>query len=284
MRIGFIGAGTMGAPMARNLAREGHEVRVWNRTREKAEAVGCEALVADTAADAAHAAGAVVTMLSDGDAVAAVASDFVAEDVLWLQMSTVGIEATESLMALAADRGAVFVDAPVSGTREPAEQGALTVLASGPTTAIAAAKPVFDVVGTRTVELGDAGEGTRLKLVLNAWLVALVEGLAEAIALAEAIGVDPRTFLDAIDGAPIGTPYAQLKGKAMIDREFPPSFPLSLALKDARLVMAAAAQAGVELPVAEAVARQFARAEEAGHGGDDMAAVFLAGARDAGVS
>lgn len=284
MRIGFIGTGTMGALMARNLAREGHEVRVWNRTREKAEAVGCGASVADTAADAAHAAGAVVTMLSDGDAVAAVAPEFVAEGMLWLQMSTVGVDATESLMALAADRGAVFVDAPVSGTREPAEQGTLTVLASGPTTAIAAAKPVFDVVGARTVELGDAGEGTRLKLVLNAWLVALVEGLAEAIALAEAIGVDPRTFLDAIDGAPIGTPYAQLKGKAMIDREFPPSFPLSLALKDARLVMAAAAQAGVALPLAAAVEAQFARADEAGHGGDDMAAVFLASDRDAGVS
>jgi 3-hydroxyisobutyrate dehydrogenase len=268
----------MGAPMARNLADAGHEVRLWNRTREKAEAVE-GVTVADSPEAAAEGADAVVTMLSDGDAVEEVASGLVREGAFWLQMSTVGIEATEKLIAFASDRGATFVDAPVLGTKQPAEKGELVVLASGPEDALATAEPVFDAVAAKTVRLGDAGEGTRLKLVLNSWLVALVEGLAETIAFAESIGVEPKKFLETIDGAPMGTPYAQLKGKAMIERDFPPSFPLSLAHKDARLVREAAEQAGIDLPLVDVVERQFARAEEAGHGDDDMAAIFLATAK-----
>ena len=268
----------MGAPMARNLAEAGHEVHLWNRTRDKAEAVN-GVTVAGSTAEASEGADAVVTMLSDGDAVESVAGDVAADGALWLQMSTVGIEATKKLMEIAADRGATFVDAPVLGTKQPAEKGELVVLASGPSDALSTAGPVFDAVAAKVVTLGDAGGGTRLKLVLNAWLVSLVEGLAETIAFAEAIGVDPKLFLETIDGAPMGTPYAQLKGKAMIDRDFPPSFPLSLAAKDARLVRAAAEEAGVELPLIDAVERQFARAEEDGHGDEDMAAIFRATAR-----
>jgi 3-hydroxyisobutyrate dehydrogenase len=278
MKIGFIGAGIMGAPMARNLAEAGHEVHLWNRTREKADAVE-GVTVAGSAAEAAEGADVVITMLSDGDAVESVAGDVAADGALWLQMSTIGIEATEKLMKLAADGGATFVDAPVLGTKQPAEKGELVVLASGPKDALSTAGPVFDAVAAKTVELGEAGEGTRLKLVLNSWLVSLVEGLAETIAFAEAIGVDPKLFLETIDGAPMGTPYAQLKGKAMIEREFAPSFPLSLALKDARLVRQAAEGAGIDLPLIETVERQFARAEEDGHGDEDMAAIFRATAR-----
>ena len=268
----------MGAPMARNLAEAGHEVRLWNRTRDKADAVE-GVTVAGSVAEAAESADAVITMLADGDAVQSVADDIAGDGVLWLQMSTVGLEATKTLSKLAADRGATFVDAPVLGTKQPAEQGELIVLASGPDDALSAAEPVFDAVGAKTVALGEAGEGSRLKLVLNSWIVALVEGLAETIAFAEAIDVDPARFLETIDGGPLGAPYAQIKGKAMIAREFPTSFPLSLALKDARLVGSAAEEAGIDLPLVQTIERQFARAEEAGHGDEDMAAVFLATAR-----
>jgi 3-hydroxyisobutyrate dehydrogenase len=283
MKIGFIGTGIMGAPMARNLAAAGHEVRAWNRTRAKAEAIE-GVTVADSPAGATDGADALVTMLTDGDAVEAVAHAALREGIDWLQMSTVGIAATERLAALADERDAMFVDAPVLGTKQPAENGELVVLASGPADALERARPAFDAVGSKTVELGDAGAGTRMKLVLNSWLVTLVEGLAEAIAFAEALGVDPNRFLEILDGAPMGAPYAQLKGKAMIAREFPPSFPLSLALKDARLVSEAAEKAGVEAPVAAVVERQFARAVDAGHGDEDLAAAFLAVADDAGVT
>src|SRR5215213_1567656 len=170
MKIGFAGAGIMGAPMARNLAEAGHEVRLWNRTREKAEAVD-GVTVAGSPAEAAEGADVVITMLSDGDAVNEVAPGLVTGDALWLQMSTVGIEATEKAMSLASERGATFVDAPVLGTKQPAEEGKLVVMASGPSDALDRAEPVFGAVGAKTVVLGEAGEGTRLKLVLNSWLV-----------------------------------------------------------------------------------------------------------------
>jgi len=265
----------MGAPMARHLVEAGHDVRLWNRTREKAEEVE-GVTVADAPESAAEGADILVTMLADGDAVMSVAPAFVNGDAPWVQMSTVGLEATRSAMSLASRRGVPFVDAPVLGTKQPAEQGQLVVLASGPGDAIEHAEPIFEAVGSKTVKLGRSDEATRMKLVLNAWLVSLVEGLAETIALAQSIDVDPSAFLEIIDGAPMGTPYAQLKGKAMIEREFPASFPLSLAHKDAQLVLAAAEEAGVKLPAVQAVERQFARAADKGHGGSDMAAVFLA--------
>jgi 3-hydroxyisobutyrate dehydrogenase len=210
-------------------------------------------------------------MAGDDGAVGAMSGDAV-----WAQMSTVGIEATERLQKLAADAGVAYVDAPVLGTKQPAEQGQLIVLASGPEGALARCQPVFEAVGSKTVQAGEAGAGTRLKLVVNTWLVALVEGLAETIALAQTIGVDPQLFLDTIDGGPMGPAYAQLKGKLMIERTFEPAFSLALARKDAKLVLDAAAAHGFEAPLVEAVVRQMDRAIELGHGDEDMAATYEA--------
>ncbi|MFL5827346.1 MAG: NAD(P)-dependent oxidoreductase, partial [Thermoleophilaceae bacterium] len=224
-----------------------------------------------------------LTMLADGDAVRSVieeAADSVPGAAIWLQMSTVGQEATERLAKLAEERGITFVDAPVLGTKQPAEQAQLIVLASGPQDAIDRARPVFEAVGSKIVELGEAGNGSRMKLVLNSWLVALVEGLGETIAFAESIGSDPAKFLEIIDGGPMGPPYASLKGKMMIQRDFPTSFPLRLALKDARLVLEAAEESGIELPVVEAAARQMERAANASHAEEDLAATIYATHRD----
>jgi 3-hydroxyisobutyrate dehydrogenase len=268
--------------MARNLAAGGHVVRAWNRTREKAEAIVGEGIeVADSPAEAADGADALITMLADAGAVEAAMTG--GEGALaplagapWLQMSTIGVSGTERLRATAAEQGATFVDAPVLGTREPAEQGELLVLASGPDDSELRAKceAVFERVGRRTLWLGEAGAGSRLKVVINAWLLTLVQGLGEAIALARAAGVDPERFLEAIEGGPLGVPYADLKGRAMVAGEFPASFALSLARKDAELVLEAAAD--LELPFARAVAEQLRRAEELGHGDEDVAAVARA--------
>jgi len=276
--VAVLGTGTMGAPMATNVAAAGMTVRAWNRTREHAQGLeGVEAL--DTPAEAVDGADLVVTMLADGEAVEEVARqaiDSFPADAVWLQMSTVGIAATERLARLADEHGTAFVDAPVLGTRQPAEQGQLVVLASGPNDARERAKPVFEAVGSRTVELGAAGEGTRLKLVANAWIAALVSGLAETIAFAEAIGVDPRAFLDAIEGGAMGPPYAQLKGKMMIEGEYPQAFALSLLRKDVGLVLEAAERHGFDAPLAKLVADLADRAIAAGHGDDDMAAIVEA--------
>jgi 3-hydroxyisobutyrate dehydrogenase len=262
--------------MARNLAAAGFGVRAWNRTAEKAQ--GIEGVTAcSSPGEAAAGADFVLTILSDGDAVEETVRDLDFGDAIWLQMSTVGIEATERLASL---NDAPFVDAPVVGTKKPAEEGKLVVLASGPGDARERARPVFDAVAARIVDLGDAGEGTRLKLVVNSWLVGLVEVLAETMAFSEAIGVDPAQFLETIDGSPTGAPYAQLKGKMMIERDFPASFSLALTRKDAGLVLEAAERHGFDASLLEVVARKMDEAIEAGHGDEDMAATFFASAPD----
>ena len=280
MRVAVLGTGIMGAPMARNLAGAGLEVRAHNRTRERAEPLaGHGVTVADSPAEAVEGAGVVVTMLSDGAAVGAVTDGLAfPEGAVWAQMSTVGLEATERLAARAAEAGAGFVDAPVLGTKAPAEQGKLIVLAAGPAEGRERCAPVFEAVGARTVALGDEpGAGTAMKLVLNTWLLALIEGLAESVTLAERLGVDPAAFLEIIDGGPLGPPYAMMKGTMMIERSYEPSFPLVLAAKDAGLALDAAAASGLELPALRAIRAQLEKAVEQGHGDADMAAAVEAG-------
>jgi 3-hydroxyisobutyrate dehydrogenase len=195
-------------------------------------------------------------------------------------MSTVGIEAGDRLVARAGELGVAIVDAPVLGTKGPAEQGQLTVIASGDAAARETCAPVFDAVAARVVSLGDEpGASQRMKLVLNAWLLALIEGLGESVALAEGLGADPAQFLEIIDGGPLGPPYAKLKGSMMIERSYEPSFSLALAAKDARLALDAAAGVGLELPALEAIRGQLERAVELGHGDDDMAAAVEASRR-----
>jgi 3-hydroxyisobutyrate dehydrogenase len=274
VRIAVLGTGTMGAPIAENLARAGHEVVVWNRTRAKAEAVK-GATVADTPADAVRGAAVVLTMLADGNAVKETVRG-VDSLPLWIQMSTVGIDATEELMQMAKERGATFVDAPVLGSKEPAQRGELVILASGPEEARTQCEPIFEVIGRKTIWVGEAGAGTRLKLVVNSWLVSLVTALAEAISLARGLHLDPELFFDAIADGPLDFPYARVKGNAMIAEDFPPSFKLKLAHKDANLALAAARRAGVDLRVGKAVAEQLERALDLGHGDDDFAAVYFA--------
>ena len=274
----------MGHPMARRIAEAGMDVRAWNRTREKAEPLGDRGVeVADTAASAASEADVVITILSDADAVlAAMEGDDgglsgMGSGTTWLQMSTIGIEGTERCAALAERHGFVLIDAPVGGTKQPAEQGKLTVLASGPEEARSRVEPVFEAVGQKTVWLGEAGTGTRMKLVINSWLLSLVEGLAETIAFAEGVDIDPSQFLDVISGGPIDTDYAQLKGKMMIERSFEPSFKLGLAAKDARLVLEAMERHGLDLPMLETIKDQLEDAARE-HGEKDMAAAYLASA------
>src|SRR3954468_4972027 len=278
MKIAFLGTGIMGAAMARNIAQEGREVVAWNRTREKAEGIDGVG-VADSPAEAVAGADAIVTMLSDGAAVADVirqAAEAIEPGAIWWQCSTVGIEATERLRAIADELGLVYVDAPVLGTKQPAEEGKLTVLASGPPEALDKLVPLFDAVAAKTVRLGEAGEATRAKLVLNNWVLAITTATAETIELARALGLDPQLFLDTIAGGPNDSAYAQMKGKMILeDRVGDASFPLKHAHKDARLVLDAAREHGADDGLASVIAERFARAEDAGLGDSDMAAIGM---------
>ena len=279
--VALLGTGIMGAAMGRNLLGAGMEVRAWNRSAEKAGPLADDgATVVEEPAEAARDADFLLTMLADAEAIEEVVGDGVlpalAEGAVWLQMSTVGERGNATLAHLAAENAVTYVDAPVLGTKAPAEQGQLVVLASGPEEARGRCEPVFEAVGGKTVWLGDAGEGSRLKLVVNTWIVGLLGVLAETVAFARATGVDPQKFLETIEGGPLGLPYAQMKGAMMIEEDFPTCFSARLARKDAALVLEAARARDLDLAVASAVAARFDDAIGAGHGDEDMAAVYEA--------
>lgn len=277
--VALLGTGTMGAGMARNLAGAGLPLRVWNRSPERADALADVATVAATAAEAVAGADVVVTMTYDGPSVEAAieaARDGLAPGAVWVQAATVGADATTRLAALAAELDLVFVDAPVLGTKKPAEDGTLVVLASGPDSAQPVVAPVFDAIGSRTMWVGPAGAGTRLKLVANGWVFTVLEGVADAMALARDLGLDPALFLEAVRGGAMDAPYVQLKGSAMLADEMAPSFTLAGALKDADLVLAAAAEAGTDLAALPGIRDHFQRAVDDGHGDLDMAATWKA--------
>jgi 3-hydroxyisobutyrate dehydrogenase len=278
LTVAVLGTGIMGEPIARNLLRAGIGVRAWNRTRAKAEPLVADgAVVCDEPAEAADGADVVVTMLHDGDAVEQVIAGVLPameEHATWAQMSTVGADAVDRLAELARRREVKFTDCPVLGTRKPAEDGALTVLAAGHRDANL--DTIFDAVGSRTIWVGEGTEASRLKLVVNSWVLALTSATGEAIALAQSFGLDPSLFLKAIEGGALDSPYAQLKGKGLIAGELPVSFKAAGAAKDAVLIAAAGRAAGANPRVAEAVREQFRRTIELGHGDEDMAAVYYA--------
>lgn len=270
----LLGTGIIGAGMAANLSRAGIPLRLWNRTREKAEGLG--GTVCGSAAEAVQGATVVVTALADGPTVDAVIRDAApAPGLVWMQSATVGLEWCERLAATAEELGLVYVDAPVLGTKGPAEAGQLTVLASGPDAAREVLGPVLDAVSAKVLWLGDAGAGSRLKLVCNSWVLTVVEGVSEALTLSRALGLAPDAFLQAVAGSAVDAPYVQLKGKAMLAGDFDAQFPLWGAAKDAGLISDAAKATGVDLAVVEAVRDHFARAMAAGYGDLDMAATHL---------
>ncbi|GLY65677.1 3-hydroxyisobutyrate dehydrogenase [Amycolatopsis taiwanensis] len=272
--VAVLGTGIMGLPMAVSLRRAGLRVRAWNRTTEKARPLaehGAE--VCDSPGQAVAGADFVLTMLADGPAVDQVREAVLGSGAVWIQSSTVGVPWTGRFAEAAGEAGVPFVDAPVLGTKQPAEQGTLVVLASGPEELRERCAPIFDAIGGRTLWVGPAGAGSRLKLVANAWVLALTNATAESVVLAETLDLDPRLFLDVIGGGSLDVPYAHLKGGAMISREFPLSFATKHALKDAKLVLEAAD--GADLAGIRAASAHLEKAAKAGHGEEDMAAVYF---------
>lgn len=278
MRIAVIGTGIMGAGMAGALAGEGHEVVVWNRTPEKAQALVADGITAaSTVADAVSGSDVVLTVLFDLEATLAVADEIaghLADDAVWVQSATVGPEGARAIAERAPGR---VLDAPVLGTKKPAQDGTLVVLASGPAGLVERAQPALDAIGDRTVVAGDeVGQGSALKLACNAWVGLITAGTAQSLALARDLGVAPQLFLDAIDGGAADSPYAHLKGGAMLSGDMPPSFALDGVRKDLGLMQDAARGAGVPDDLLNAVRGLFDIASDRGHGGDDLAAVFRA--------
>lgn len=285
-RVTVLGTGLLGTPVALNLCRRDFAVTVWNRTPAgTAEAArgGCRPC-ADVV-DAVAGAEAVVTILADADATEDVllsrgTIEAMRPGSLLVQSGTIGLAATERIASVAAAAGVLMLDAPVSGSTQPALDGTLTILAGGEESARAAAAPLLAAMGRRTVWAGRVGDGTRLKLIVQTWLVALVEAVAETVALSESEGLDPALFLSAIAGGPIDVPYAQLKGTAMRDRNFEATFPLKHMLKDVELARTLAGDEIESLaPMLALVASRCRAALALGHGEQDMSAIFCATGR-----
>ena len=277
--VALLGAGTMGAGIAERLLDEGFAVDVWNRTPGPAAFLAERGARAHASPDeaAAH-ADVVVTMLPTGDAVKEVmleqkTLDAIRPGAVWAQMGTIGVEATDTLRSEVARMrpGVAFVDAPVSGSREPARSGRLVILASGPSAARSSLEPVFQALG-RLVWLGEAGAGSRMKLVLNTWLAFEVEAAAEVAALADRLGVAHTALREAIAGGTLASGVAMTKLAKMETGDYSADFSLEWALKDLDLADAAAAEV---IPVAGAIAERWRRLVGDGYGGLDISAARI---------
>ena len=277
--VAVLGVGTMGHGMADSALRAGIPTIVWDRhpekTRDLAER-GAE--VAQTAAEAAQRAGIVITMVPDAAAVVSIARDqrmlaALAPDAIWAQMSTIGLAGINTVIAMVNhDRpDVVLLDAPVSGSKDPAEQGQLVILASGPLDARPRVAPLFDALGHRHVWVGAAGTGTRLKLVNNTWLALGAEAVAASVALAHRLGLATETVADALDGSSIVSPWQAAKLQRITAGEFSAQFALSLALKDVHLALQAAGDD--QLAVLGCLADEWQQAVDLGLGGQDLTVV-----------
>jgi 3-hydroxyisobutyrate dehydrogenase len=282
VRVAVLGTGIMGSAMARNLVSAGLRTTVWDRSAEAtAPLSGAGAQAAASPAEAVQDAHVVITMLPTADVVNSVifdggAADALAKGAVWAQMGTIGLTATTEIGSRLGQLrpDAMFVDAPVSGSKGPAEAGQLLILASGPPAAAVAVGPVFSAIGRKTVWLGEAGQGSRMKLAVNAYMSILIEGVAEALELAGQLGIDDSKLAEAIEGGPLDAPIADAKLHKMERGDYAPEFPLEWALKDVDLAIGAAGDD--ELPLLAALSRQWRKAVDAGHGREDVSAARLA--------
>ena len=282
VNVAVLGIGIMGSAMARNLVSAGLRTTIWDRSSTAtAPLADAGALVAASPAEAAREAQVVVTMLPTADVVTSVIFDggvagALPAGAVWAQMGTIGLAETAGVSSRRGELrpDVMFVDAPVSGSKGPAEAGQLLILASGPPAAAAAVQPVFSAIGRRTVWLGEAGQGSRMKLAVNAYMSILIEGVAEALELAGQPGVDGSKLAEAIEGGPLDAPIADAKLHKMERGDFAPEFPLEWALKDVDLAISAAGDDN--LPLLAALSRQWHAAVDAGHGREDVSAARLA--------
>jgi 3-hydroxyisobutyrate dehydrogenase len=281
--VAFLGTGIMGAAMARNAAKAGLTVRAWSVPASDAERLaedGIEAFA--TAAAATAGADLVVTVVPDAKAIESFAFGAdgflgaLGDEAIWIQCSTVGAAGADRLVELAAEHGATIVDSPLLGSKVPAEEAQLIMLASGEEAAIDRCEPLLAAISRRVVRLGPAGNGSRMKMVTNGWIMTTVAATAEAMALAEAFGLDGMGFLEGIEGTALDNGYAQAKGRMILADDYPAAMRLANGAKDARLVTEATREVGLRGQVIGAAAELMARALELGHEDEDMAAAYFA--------
>ena len=277
VRVGILGIGLMGSAMAGRLLDQGIAVIAWDRDPEPGRALEDRgATSAKEPAEVLRGTRAVITMLPTADVVLDVVEpllDAWPDDTTWLQMSSVGAAEADQLTQVAEAHAVTLVDAPVSGSTHPAEQGQLTILASGPDSARIPVEPIFNALASRVLWVGDAGMGSRLKLAANHWMISMTAALAESMHLCQAMGLDQQQFVALLDGGPLGSSYGMQKLEEMRRHEYPAGFPVRLALKDLQLVREVERSSGSKMPLLDVVLEHFASAgpDLADH---DLAAIY----------
>jgi 3-hydroxyisobutyrate dehydrogenase-like beta-hydroxyacid dehydrogenase len=291
MKAGFVGLGAMGQGMARSLVRAGHEVTVWNRTRERADALARDgAKVARTPAEAAQ-AGVVFSMVSEDRALDAVVSG--PEGILaglpkggvHVSASTIGLDTAERLARAHEEAGRHLVSAPVFGRPDAAAAGKLVVVAAGPEAAIQTARPLLEALGPKLFVIGRSpAQANVVKLAGNFLITTVIEGLAETMTFVAKAGVERQQLLDVLLGSLFDAPVYRNYGKILLEERFsPPGFALPLGMKDNRLVLQAGEKLAVPLPLASLIRDRFVTAMARGWGDQDWSSIARLSAEDAGL-
>ncbi|MBE6185485.1 NAD(P)-dependent oxidoreductase [Heyndrickxia ginsengihumi] len=282
MKIGWIGLGLMGNPMATNLINAGYSLYVYNRTSSKAESlVQKGAVLCQSPKEVAQHSDIVITMLSNVSAVEEVFAGEegilkgISNDSIVIDMSTVSPKDSVHFAQLVNRQQAHFIDAPVSGSVQPAKEGTLLILAGGDASDIETCKPIFDVLGKQTIHFGENGKGSAAKLSINLLLGITIQGASETFVLAEKLGLQKADVAEMISNAAVNTPIFQMKKSSFLNEDFPAAFMLELMSKDLGLVKSEMESAQIDLPLATAANKTYASAKESGKGKSDVAAVYL---------
>lgn len=285
-RVGFLGQGIMGVPMALNLINAGYDLTVWNRTAEKCSAaIAAGAQVASSPAEVARKCNIVIAMVSDPEACLELASgcngvlEGMSSGKGYIDVSTVDADTAKQVAACVRAKGAQYLEAPVSGSKGPAEQGQLIFLTGGDEQLYYAAAPILDVMGKASFFLGDVGAGANMKLVVNMVMGTMMTAFAEGLSLAEESGLSKDDLIEVIKLGAIAAPMFGLKGPSMSQRTYLPAFPLKHQQKDMRLAIALGDKLGQALPTAAAANELYKQARGAGYGDSDFSAVLEAVAR-----
>jgi 3-hydroxyisobutyrate dehydrogenase len=282
LSIGWIGLGNMGVPMVKNLLKAGFQVRVYNRSHERAEEVlKAGAVWAGSPKETVQHSDMTFTMVSDATAVEALltgdggilAAPLTGKIVV--DMSTIGPEDSRRFAQLVKARGGEFLDAPVSGSVKPAQDGQLVILAGGNAEVFETCQPIFSALGKRSILFGDNGSGCLAKLVINLLLGITVQGVSEALVLADKVGLNRAQVLDMMLESALGSPFLRMKQQLFLENDFPAAFALRLMHKDIGLALDVAGQTGTPLPAASAANTVYSAAKESGKGDMDVSAVYL---------
>ena len=287
MRVAFLGLGIMGAPMAANLVKAGHQVSTWNRSPGRTIA---GASAASTAASAVHDAEVIWLCVSDTNAVEDVlfgsgsVADALQAGAIIADSSTILPSASLRFAQQLRAKGIEYVDVPVTGSKTGAESGELIFIVGGSDSVLEKLQPLFAAMGKKVVRVGEQGKGVAAKICMNLNIGLIYEGLAEGMVLARKLGVDPEKLGELIMASMLRSGVAEYKLPVMLAHDFTPNFPLRLMHKDIRLMLEAAQQAGVQLPGTEAVEKIYADCAQNGHDDDDYAATITVLEKMAGLS